>query len=56
MPCGLKRLRYSGQTHFITFCGYRRRTSFLSDAGEATFELAVQRVRRSHLVQSTINL
>jgi hypothetical protein len=32
MPSRLKRFHHSGQTHFITFCCYRRRTLFLSDA------------------------
>jgi putative transposase len=47
MPSRLKRLHHSGQTHFITFCCYRRRKLFLSDASKETFELALERVRRN---------
>jgi putative transposase len=47
MPSGLKRFHHSGQTHFITFCCYRRRKLFLSDASKETFELALERVRRN---------
>jgi putative transposase len=47
MPSRLKRFHHSGQTHFITFCCYRRRKLFLSDAGKETFELALERVRRN---------
>ncbi len=28
MPWGLKRFHESGQTHFVTFCCYHRRSSF----------------------------
>src|ERR1700722_14279242 len=45
MPSRLKRFHRSGQTHFITFCCYRRRKLFLSDASKETFELALERVR-----------
>ena len=47
MPSRLKRFHHSGQTHFITFCCYRRRKLFLSDASKETFELALERVRRN---------
>jgi len=48
MPSRLKRLHHSGQTHFITFCCYRRRALFLSDLTKDTFESALERVRRSY--------
>jgi putative transposase len=47
MPSRLKRFHHSGQTHIITFCCYRRRTLFLSDASKETFELALEGVRRN---------
>jgi putative transposase len=48
MPSRLERFHHSGQTHFITFCCYRRRTLFLSEASKVTFESALERVRRSY--------
>ncbi len=48
MPSQLKRFHHSGQTHFVTFCCYRRRTLFLSKASNETFEAALERVRRSY--------
>ena len=47
MPSRLKRFHHSRQTHFVSFCCYRRRTLFLSEASKATFESALERVRRS---------
>ncbi len=47
MPSALERFHHSGQTHFITFCCHRRRTLFLSQASNETFELALERVRRT---------
>ena len=47
MPWGLKRFHESGQTHFVTFCCYRRRTLFLSDSSKQIFEDALERIRRS---------
>jgi REP element-mobilizing transposase RayT len=47
MPSHLKRFHHSEQTHFVTFCCYRRRRLFLSDASSETFEAALERVRRS---------
>jgi putative transposase len=47
MPSTLKRYQHSGQTHFITFCCFRRRNLFLSDASKEIFELALERVRSS---------
>ena len=48
MPSQLKRYHHSGQSHFVTFCCYRRRTLFLSDASKATFEQALERIRRGY--------
>ena len=45
MPWGLKRFQESGQTHFITFCCYRRRSPLLTSASKQTFEAALERVR-----------
>jgi putative transposase len=47
MPWGLKRFQQSGQTHFVTFCCYRRRESFTDALAKHTFEVALERVRRS---------
>ena len=47
MPSRLKRFQESGQTHFVTFCCYRRRESFTDASAKRTFELALERVRRS---------
>jgi len=47
MPWGLKRFHESGQTHFVTFCCYRRRLSFAETSAKRTFETALERVRRS---------
>lgn len=45
MPSRLKRFRQSGQTHFITFCCYRRSESFNSVVAKTTFEDALERIR-----------
>ena len=47
MPSRLKRFQQSGQTHFVTFCCYRRRESFTDASAKRTFEVALERVRRS---------
>lgn len=47
MPWGLKRFHESKQTHFVTFCCYRRRALFQTDASKQTFASALERVRRS---------
>ena len=47
MPWGLKRFHQSGQTHFVTFCCYRRRPLFSTVAAKQTFETALERVRSS---------
>ena len=45
MPWGLKRYQQSEQTHFVTFCCYRRRESFASAEAKAIFEAALERIR-----------
>ncbi len=47
MPTGLKRFQQSGQTHFVTFCCYRRRQSFNDASAKRIFEVALERVRLS---------
>ncbi|MHB1935187.1 MAG: REP-associated tyrosine transposase [Acidobacteriaceae bacterium] len=47
MPSGLKRFQESGQTHFVTFCCYRRRELFAAASAKRTFEAAPERVRQS---------
>jgi putative transposase len=48
MPWGLKRFQQSGQTHFVTFCCYHRRSLFTDAPAKRIFELALERVRRSY--------
>ena len=48
MPWGLKRFRESGQTYFVTFCCYRRRSLFMPDASKSIFEKVLERVRGSY--------
>jgi len=45
MPWGLRRIQQSKQTHFVTFCCYRRRELFLAPAAARVFESALERVR-----------
>ena len=47
MPWGLKRFQQSGQTHFVTFCGYHRQPFLTEALPKRVFELARERVRRS---------
>ena len=47
MPWGLTRFHHSGQSHFVTFCCYHRRHLLITDESRKTFELALERVRRS---------
>ena len=47
MPWALKRYHHTGQSHFVTFCCYHRRQLFITDASRATFENALERVRRN---------
>jgi putative transposase len=48
MPWGLQRFHESGQTHFVTFCCYRRREIFANSGAACTFEAALERVRRMY--------
>src|SRR5256885_5094871 len=48
MPWGLTRFHQSGQSHFVTFCCYRRRQLFTTDESRRIFESALERVRRSY--------
>ena len=47
MPWSLYRFHQSGQSHFVTFCCYHRRRSFTTNTNRQTFEIALERVRRS---------
>jgi putative transposase len=51
MPWGLTRFQHSGQTHFVTFCCYHRRSLFTTDASRRIFESALERVRHSFNLQ-----
>jgi len=51
VPWGLKRFHESGQTHFITFCCFRRRQHFVSDSACKCFAASLERVRRSYRVR-----
>ena len=48
MPWGRKRFHQSGQSHFITFCCYRRRRLLNTELSRRTFESALERVRRNY--------
>ena len=48
MPWGLHRFHESGQTHFVTFCCYRRREIFANGEAARAFEAALERVRRMY--------
>ena len=48
MPWGLTRFHESKQTHFVTFCCYRRRRSLTSAVASEIFEAALERVRHSY--------
>ena len=47
MPWGLKRFQNTGQSHFVTFCCYRRRPLFATEDSREVFESALERVRQS---------
>jgi putative transposase len=47
VPWGLKRFHKSGQTHFVTFGCYHRRPLLTAVVAKRTFEVALERVRRS---------
>ena len=46
MPDGLKRLHYSGQSHFLTFSCYHRRPLLAQMQMQNAFLLALEQVRR----------
>ena len=48
MPWALTRFRESGQSHFVTFCCYHRRSLLITDASRRIFEAALERVRHSY--------
>ena len=48
MPWGLARFHHSGQSHFITFCCYHRRSLFTTEVSREVFESALERVRRNY--------
>jgi putative transposase len=48
MPWGLIRFHQSGQTHFVTFCCYRRRRLLVTNENRRIFESALERVRHSY--------
>lgn len=45
VPLGLRRFQHTGHSHYITYCCYRRRTSFITEESRRTFETALERVR-----------
>ncbi len=47
MPWGLKRFQQSQQSHFVTFSCYHRLPLLNQASAKRTFELALERVRRS---------
>jgi putative transposase len=47
VPWGLKRFQASGQTHFVAFCCYHRRSLFATPISKQVFEAGLERVRRS---------
>ena len=47
MPWGLKRFQQSRQSHFVTFSCYHRLRLLNQASAKRTFELALERVRRS---------
>jgi putative transposase len=47
VPWGLNRYQQTRQSHFVTFCCYHRRPLLATGASRRTFELALERVRRT---------
>jgi putative transposase len=45
MPWGLRRFHQSGQSHFVTFCCYRRLAFFAEASARSVFEAGLERVR-----------
>jgi putative transposase len=48
LPWGLRRFQETGQVHYITFSCYRRRPKLARAEACATFEAALERVRRDY--------
>jgi putative transposase len=48
VPSELERYHQSGQSHFVTFCCYRRRQLLVTAHHNRTFEDALNRVRHSY--------
>ena len=48
MPSRLKRYHESGQTHFVTFCCFRRQALLLSSNAGQVFERALESIRRDY--------
>ncbi|MGB2627961.1 MAG: transposase, partial [Candidatus Acidiferrum sp.] len=51
MPSGLTRFHQTGQSHFVTFCYYHRRSLLTTDENRRIFESALERVRRRFRLQ-----
>jgi REP-associated tyrosine transposase len=51
MPWGLTRFHQTGQSHFVTFCCYHRRSLLTTDENRRIFESALERVRRRFRLQ-----
>ena len=51
MPWELRRFQKSGQSHFVTFCCYRRIEHLTVPGAAVVFEAALERVRRSYGVR-----
>jgi putative transposase len=51
MPSGLTRFHQTGQSHFVTFCCYHRRSLLTTDENRRIFESSLERVRRRFRLQ-----
>jgi putative transposase len=51
MPWGLMRYHHSRQSHFVTFCCYRRRLLLTSNESRRIFEAGLERVRQKFKLQ-----
>ncbi|MHB1957119.1 MAG: REP-associated tyrosine transposase [Sulfobacillus sp.] len=50
MPTRLQRFHRSGQTHFITFACWHRRSNFADPTTRPVFEAALERIRQDYLL------
>lgn len=50
MPTRLQRFHHSGQTHFITFACWHRRSNFADPVNRPAFEIALERIRCEYLL------